>query len=60
MEYSIRCADHSGVRVSDYDDGVWISIHRQGAHAGIPMTRKQAEELRDAIIDFLETQDAAQ
>jgi hypothetical protein len=60
MEYIVRGADHSGVRVSDYDDGVWISIHRQGAHAGIPLTREQAEQLRDAIIAFLETSDAAQ
>lgn len=48
------------VTVSEYDDGVWISIHRHCAYASASLTRAQAEQLRDAINILLETADAAQ
>ena len=60
MEHSVRCANSSAINVSEFEDGVWISIHKIGAHAGIPITRAQALELRDALNTLLETTDAAQ
>ena len=48
------------VTVSEYDDGVWISIHRHCAYASASLTRAQAEQLRDGINILLETADAAQ
>ena len=61
MEHTISCQDHSTVNLSEYDDGVWLSVHRTGAHVGVPLTRKQAIELRDALIALTtETTDAAQ
>ena len=61
MEHTISCQDHSTVNLSEYEDGVWLSVHRIGAHVGVPLTRKQAVELRDALIALTqETTDAAQ
>jgi hypothetical protein len=60
MEHSIRCADSSAINVSEYDDGVWLTVHKIGAHTGIPITRAQALELRDALNTLLEITDAAQ
>jgi hypothetical protein len=60
MEHTISCQDHSTVNLSEYDDGVWISVHRTGAHVGVPLTRKQAIELRDALTAAMETENAAQ
>jgi hypothetical protein len=50
----------SSVTLSDYDDGMWISIHRHCAYTSTGLTRAQAEQLRDGINILLETADAAQ
>lgn len=50
MEYHINAADSSSLNVSDYEGGVWISIMRHCGYASTHLTRKQAEELRDALI----------
>jgi hypothetical protein len=52
--------DGASVTVSEYDDGVWISIHRHCAYSSASLTRAQAEQLRDGINILLETADAAQ
>ena len=58
MDHTIKCAESSVVSVAEYDGGVWIAIHRIGAHAGIPLTQEQAVQLRDALTTLI--QDAAQ
>ena len=61
MEYIVRGADHSGVRVSDYEGGIWISLHRHCAYTSAHLSKEQAEQLRDALIALTqETTDAAQ
>jgi CRISPR/Cas system type I-B associated protein Csh2 (Cas7 group RAMP superfamily) len=60
MEYSIKAADSSHVHVTDFEGGVWISIHRQCGYTSTGLTREQAERLRDALIALTETTDAAQ
>ncbi len=61
MEFNIPAADHSNISVSDYERGIWISIIRHCGYASTHLTRKQAEELRDALIALTtETEDAAQ
>jgi hypothetical protein len=61
MEYLTKAADNSSVSVSHYEGGVWISIMRHCGYASTHLTRKQAEQLRDALIALTtETEDAAQ
>jgi hypothetical protein len=60
MEHLIKCEGNSSVSVSEFDGGVWISIHRVGAYTSTPMTREQAVELRNALTQMMETEDAAQ
>jgi hypothetical protein len=61
MEYSIKATDSSHVHVTDFEGGVWISIHRQCGYTSTALTREQAEQLRDALIALTqETEDAAQ
>ena len=61
MEYHIPAADYSSINISEYGDGVWISVMRHCGYASTHLTRKQAEELRDALIALTtETADAAQ
>ena len=52
--------DGASVTVSEYDDGVWISVNRHCAYTSTGLTRAQAEQLRDGINTLLETADAAQ
>jgi hypothetical protein len=61
MEYHIPAADYSSINVSAYEKGVWISVMRHCGYASAHLTRKQAEQLRDALIALTtETEDAAQ
>jgi hypothetical protein len=61
MEYHIPAADYSSINISEYGDGVWISVMRHCGYASTHLTRKQAEELRDALTALTtETEDAAQ
>jgi hypothetical protein len=61
MEYHIPAADYSSINVSEYNDGIWISVMRHCGYASTHLTRKQAEQLRDALIALTtETEDAAQ
>jgi hypothetical protein len=58
MEYHINAADSSSLNVSDYEGGVWISIMRHCGYASTHLTRKQVEQLRDALIALTqETED---
>jgi hypothetical protein len=58
MEYHIPAADYSSINISEYGDGVWISVMRHCGYASTHLTRKQAEELRDALIALTtETED---
>jgi hypothetical protein len=50
MEYHIPAADSSNINVSAYEKGVWISVMRHCGYASTHLTRKQAEQLRDALI----------
>jgi hypothetical protein len=60
MEYHIPAADYSSINVSAYEKGVWISVMRHCGYASTHLTRKQAEELRDALIALTtETEDVA-
>jgi len=52
--------DGASVTTSEWDDGIWISVHRHCAYASIGLTRAQAIKLRDGINTLLETADAAQ
>jgi hypothetical protein len=61
MEFHIPAADYSSINVSAYEKGVWISVMRHCGYTSTHLTRKQAEELRDALIALTtETEDAAQ
>jgi hypothetical protein len=50
MEFNIPAADSSNINVSAYEKGVWISVMRHCGYASTHLTRKQAEQLRDALI----------
>ena len=60
MEYHIPAADYSSINVSAYEKGIWVSVMRRCGYASTHLTRKQAEQLRDALIALTETEDAAQ
>ena len=61
MEFNIPAADSSNINVTPYEKGVWISVMRHCGYASTHLTRKQAEQLRDALIALTqETEDAAQ
>jgi len=51
--------DGASVTVSEYDDGVWISVNRHCAYTSAGLTRAQAIKLRDGINTLLETADVA-
>ena len=50
MEYPIPAADYSNLNVTPYEKGVWISVMRHCGYTSTHLTRKQAEQLRDALI----------
>jgi hypothetical protein len=52
--------DGASVTVSEYDDGIWISVNRHCAYTSAGLTRAQAIKLRDGINTLLETADATQ
>ena len=61
MDYSIRGAEHSNINVSIFEDGIWISINRHCGYTSTHLTKKQAEQLRDALIALTtETENVAQ
>jgi flagellar biosynthesis regulator FlaF len=60
MDYHIPAADNSNINATQFDDGVWISIHRHCGYASTHLSREQAAQLRDALIALTETADAAQ
>jgi hypothetical protein len=51
--------DGASVTVSEWDDGVWISVNRHCAYTSAGLTRAQAEQLRDGINTLLKTANVA-
>lgn len=58
MDVQIKTDSYEHVNISDYEDGIWLSIWHPKAHAGVPMTREQATQLRDELTKYLENQHA--
>jgi hypothetical protein len=49
MDTSIKTVDGDRVNVSQFDDGVWLSIQVSGGSAYTTMTVAQAKELLEAL-----------
>ena len=58
MNVQINLDSYEHVNISDYEDGIWLCIWHTKAHAGVPMTREQAIQLRDELTKYLENQHA--
>lgn len=49
MEITIKTTYSDRVNVSDFDDGVWLSIQVSGGSAYTTLTKEQAKELLEAL-----------
>jgi len=53
MNLDIKSEDGSRLCLSKHEDDLWLSIWLFRGHASIPITLKEAAELRDALNIFL-------
>ena len=56
LNIRIKADNSDAVFVSEFDDGVWISLQVRGGSAHTVLTRAQAEDLAEAINKILAAQ----
>ena len=54
LEFAIKTHEGShAIRVSPYDDGVWLGLAMSGCNAYTHMTKDEAQKLLDALTAIL-------
>ena len=53
FEARVELENYDRIAISDYEDGLWLSVWKTGAYAAVPVSREKVIELRDALNKFL-------
>jgi|GEM_PF-6175407 len=53
FDVTIKTEDYESIKLSDYEDNLWLSVWKIGSHCSANLTRDQVIELRDALNRFI-------
>ena len=53
FDVTIKTEEYESIKLSDYEDNLWLSVWKIGSHCSANLTREQVIELRDALNTFL-------
>lgn len=59
FDITVQTEDYESIKLSDYDDNLWLSVWKIGSHCSVNLTRDQVIELRDALNQFLAMNEVA-
>ena len=60
LEFSFSThEDNRTIRISPYDNGVWLSLFMPGCHAYATLTKAEAQQLIDALTTVVGATEAA-
>lgn len=59
FDITVQTEDYESIKLSDYDDNLWLSVWKIGSHCSVNLTRDQVIELRDALNQFLAINEVA-
>jgi hypothetical protein len=59
FDITVQTQDYESIKLSDYDDNLWLSVWKIGSHCSENLTRDQVIELRDALNQFLAMHEVA-
>jgi len=59
FDITVQTEDYESIKLSDYDDNLWLSVWKIGSHCSVNLTREQVIELRNALNQFLAMNEVA-
>jgi hypothetical protein len=59
FDITVQTEDYESIKLSDYDDNLWLSVWKIGSHCSANLTRDQVIELRNALNQFLAINEVA-
>lgn len=59
FDITVQTEDYESIKLSDYDENLWLSVWKIGSHCSANLTRDQVIELRDALNQFLTMNEVA-
>jgi hypothetical protein len=59
FDITVQTEDYESIKLSDYDDNLWLSVWKIGSHCSANLTRDQVIELRNALNQFLAMNEVA-
>jgi hypothetical protein len=59
FDITIKTEDYESIKLSDYDDNLWLSVWKIGSHCSANLTRDKVIELRNGLNQFLAMNEVA-
>jgi hypothetical protein len=59
FDITVQTEDYESIKLSDYDNNLWLSVWKIGSHCSANLTRDQVIELRNALNQFLAMNEVA-
>jgi hypothetical protein len=59
FDITVQTEDYESIKLSDYDDNLWLSVWKIGSHCSANLTRDQVIELRNALNQFIAMNEVA-
>ncbi len=59
FDITVQTEDYESIKLSDYDNNLWLSVWKIGSHCSANLTRDQVIELRNALNQFIAMNEVA-
>lgn len=59
FDITVQTEDYESIKLSDYENNLWLSVWKIGSHCSANLTRDQVIELRDALNQFIAMNEVA-
>lgn len=53
FDITVQTEEYESIKLSDFDDNLWLSVWKIGSHCSANLTREKVVELRNALNQFL-------